>query len=131
MVHNLSQAEFNSCSCLGDTLMFECTVMRGTETIWTGSAFNCTNTNNEVYFLESDYNRTSDNTIVTCNDGMITGQVVGVEDNYYTSRLNVTLTSDLIGKTIECVYGDGVRNFTIMDTIMNLGTYVSTFTVHA
>ena len=42
---------------------------------------------------------------------------------YYTSRLNVTLNSDLISKTIECTYTDGRRNSTIMDTIMNLRTY--------
>ena len=34
------------------------------------------------------------------------GQGLRVEDNCYTSQLNITVRSDMIGKTIECVYDD-------------------------
>ena len=35
------------------------------------------------------------------------GRSLGVEGNNYTSQLNVTVTTDVAGKTVECFYDDG------------------------
>ena len=41
-----------------------------------------------------------------CNNGIIVGWSVGVENNSYTSQLNITVGSDLIGKDVECIHDD-------------------------
>ena len=103
--------------------------MRGVGTIWRGSAFNCNSSGNEIYLLERHYLSNSD---TTCNNGMITGQVVWIDESNYTSQLNVTLEYDSIGKTIECAYIDGKQNPTVTSvaaTVINLRTYVNMFVV--
>ena len=42
-----------------------------------------------------------------CNDGAFVGQSLRVEDNYYTSRLNVTITPDMTGRSITCIHDNG------------------------
>ena len=44
----------------------------------------------------------------TCNNGTIVARMLSVEGNNYTSQLNVTVTPDTAGKTIECVHDDGL-----------------------
>ena len=39
-----------------------------------------------------------------CNNGAIVGQILSVQDNNYTSELNVTITPETAGRTIMCVY---------------------------
>ena len=80
--------------------------MRGAATIWTGSAFDCLHTNNEIYVLESSTGGD------TCNNGAIVANVISVEENNYISQLNVTVTSQTVGKTIRCLYDNGQLNFT-------------------
>ena len=47
-------------------------------------------------------------TVGTCNNGSIVGRIIRSDNGSYTSRLNVTFTSDLRGMTIECAHDDGV-----------------------
>ena len=42
--------------------------------------------------------------MATCNNGDIVGQSLGVQGDNYTSQLNVTITPDMVGKTVMCVY---------------------------
>ena len=105
--------ESNTCNCVGDTLTFECTVMTGRGTIWRGSAFNCDSSGNEIILLNS-----SDGD-ETCNSGMITGRVIKREGNNYTSQLNVTFSSDLIGRTIECASDNGSQ-IAVFNTILDI-----------
>ena len=88
MMHNLfrDNHESNTCNCVGDTLTFECTAMNELLTIWRGSAFDCASTGNEIILFNSSIG------VETCNDGMITVQVIRREGNNYTSQLNVTLS---------------------------------------
>ena len=120
MMYNvgLLRDESNDCSCIGDTLTFECTVMSGSATIWRGSAFNCASSDNEIQLL----NNTAGNE--TCNYGMITGRVIRRQDNNYTTQLNVILSSNLIGKTVECASNNGSEPVTISNTILAVGMYV-------
>ena len=86
-----------------NTLTFACTVVGGSGTVWRGTAFSCTNSNDEIFLLHS---RFVNGTTGTCNNRSIiaSGQYIRVgNDNYYTSQLSVTVTSDIIGESIECV----------------------------
>ena len=38
----------------------------------------------------------------SCNSGTIVGQSVGVEDNCFTSRLNVTISEGLNDRNVQC-----------------------------
>ena len=70
-------------------------------TIWTGSAFNydC-----EIILLHSRFDT---GTSGICNNGAIVGRSLSIEGNSYTSQLNVTVTHDTAGKTIECASDNG------------------------
>ena len=110
------------CRCIGDTLTFECTVMSGSATIWRGSAFNCASSNNEIHLTKSSVD---DNNI--CNRGMIKVQVIGHNENIsYTSQLNVTLSTDLIGQTIECLGHNGSDIMEISNTTLDIGMQACT-----
>ena len=88
------------CPGTGDPVTIaECTTVgRPGFTIWRGTAFNCTNKNNEI-ILSHTFNTTAG----VCNSGSIEGHGVRVSDNQYISRLIITLRSDLTGKTIQCI----------------------------
>ena len=112
----ISRDESNDCSCVGDTLTFECTVMSGLGTIWRGSAFNCDSNGNEIFLLNHSNEE-------TCNGGMITGRVIRCENDSYTSQLNVILSSDLIGRVIECASYSGSQNLIIQYWTYVRGSY--------
>ena len=70
--------------------------------MWNGTAFSdCPQ--DEILLRHSLYSRT-EGTAGTCNNGDIVGQSLGVQGNHYISQLNVTVTPDIVGKTITCVY---------------------------
>ena len=96
----------SNCICPGYTLTFaECTVVGRPVgyTVWRGTAFDCVS--GELTLFHSNFTSDSSN-VRDCNDGAIVGQGLRVEDNCYTSQLNITVRSDMIGKTIKCVYDD-------------------------
>ena len=89
--------------------------MTGVATVWRGSVFNCmTNNTNEMILLDSGNSRLEDS-VSTCNNGAIFGQIVEIENSSYTSRLSVTISSDMAGKSIECATNDTtiMQSFTI------------------
>ena len=73
----------------------------GGATVWRGTAFDCSSY--EITLLHS---RFADGTFGVCNDGDIVARSLSVENNNYTSQLNVNVTSKIAGKTIECVNDD-------------------------
>ena len=93
-------------ACPGDLLTYECIATGGSNigaTIWTGTAFNCPSSGNEIILLHVFINR-----IYTCNNGSIVARILSGEGNKYTSQLNITVTPDIAGKIIECVHNDGL-----------------------
>ena len=72
----------------------------GGATIWMGTAFDCPN--NEITLLHSLF-KLSHGSYGYCNNRAIVATSLAVEDSHYTSQLNVTLTYDVIGKTITCI----------------------------
>ena len=96
---------------------YTCTVVdnAGTgSTFWRGTAFNCP-PSNIISLSHQLFNIAGDSG--TCNNGAITAESVGVVDNCYTSRLMVTVSSELNETTVECtlvVVGVGVGNRTLL-----------------
>ena len=45
---------------------------------------------------------------------------VSVDGNNYTSQLNVTVTSDTIGKTIECSHESGTNIYTYFSSTISI-----------
>ena len=119
--------ETNDCAFDGDTLTFNCTVLSsaGGATVWMGTAFDCPN--NEITLLHSLY-KSGQGAIGVCNNGAIVAQSLGVEDSYYTSQLNITVTSNMIGKNITCVNALNLTSEVVQlsTTIINItGSYLA------
>ena len=104
----------SGCVCPGDTLIYECTVTGGVATIWTGSALDC-NHLKEIVLL---HNRFLDGIAGSCNNGAIVVRSLSVQGDNYTSQLNVTVTSDTAGKTIECASDNGVNITLFFSTVI-------------
>ena len=89
--------------------MYECVVIGsqlGT-TVWRGTAFECTSGEisllHRLYFTESS----ASYAYGECNNGSIIAQSLSIEDGmFYTSQLNITVSDDVIGRSIECNYDD-------------------------
>ena len=96
--------QITCCTCLGYIVTYECTVRSGQGTLWSGNVFNCPSSSNEIYLLEGSFLNS-----VTCNNGMITGRVVRIDEasGLYTSQLSIIVSSELIGKYVSCAQDDG------------------------
>ena len=98
----------SECSSPGNTLTFECFVNAGnpvSSIVWQGTAFQrC-----EITLLGNRFNESVSH---FCNNGTIVGWNVvkssDSDDETYTSRLNITVTSDMTGKDITCSFDDGI-----------------------
>ena len=108
----------SDCVCLGQTFTYTCTVVGGLFTVWRGSAVSpgC-----EVTLIHSEYLSPGGARSV-CNNGAIVGQGVGVENNCYTSMLNVQISQSLVGRTIECNIDDGIHTSLINSSTINITT---------
>lgn len=106
---------------------YKCTVVSysgaGGVTIWKGSAFDdhCKDSGREIVLLHSRYGLPG-GTRQSCEDGVFEGRSVRVESNSYTSHLAVNLNCNLIiGKSVECVYDDGIREIVIGSLNITVG----------
>ena len=96
-------------------MTFTCSIVGGGNTIWNGTAFKCPSTNsvsNDQIFLRHSAFATM--TSGMCNDGAIVGEAVSIEGTRYTSRLNVAVNSDVVGRTISCIYDDTTQGMEIL-----------------
>jgi hypothetical protein len=103
----LLKVSARECLCPGDTVTYECTVFGGTEvtTIWKGDFFSCLSDKRALEFVHS---RTDNFSSQSCNDGNVVGRFVRIENDSFTSQLNITLKrSDIAGKSIECISDNG------------------------
>ena len=78
----------------------------GQATFWTGTALNCIG--NEITLIHSRFLSAAGE----CNNGAIVARGVSVQNNLYTSQLNVIITPDIAGKTIMCFH-DNLNNITL------------------
>ena len=130
----------DSCTCPEGIITFKC-IIDGSEpggfTIWNGTAFNCGQSNNIL--LRHNLFNTQTGAFGSCNNGIISGQSlrVSAEGNVYTSQLQVNVTnssrSDLIGRTVQCVYSpDGNAHIVINSTTVMItgNSYVYNIVSH-
>ena len=119
--------ELSGCICPGNTLTYECTVMGGPggATVWRGTALNCTMSDHEIVLLHSRF-ESDTGTLRMCSNGAIVGRSLRVENNGgYISQLNVTVSSDMIGESIECAHDhDGATDMIRSSTLTATGTYM-------
>ena len=108
------------CICPGDELTYECTLEGDAgATLWTGTAFDCPQTENQFEFI---HRRRFINTTRTCNNGAIVARGVKVEGSNYTSQLNITVDDSLDGKSVICSYDVGTFNVLIGNSAIALKT---------
>ena len=120
----LSTTEDHSCGCPGDQLTFECSLTNGIATVWLGSAFDCSSTSQMIasdeIFLRHTKFISEGQASGECNDrNIVAWSISGRINGSFISQLNVTLTSDMNNKTIECVKQDiqGNRTSVGMSTV--------------
>ena len=108
----------NDCTCQGHNVTYECTVNGSGATIWKGTAFDCSLTNNEIAIFHS-INYTSERS-KACNNGAIIGSAVRAENHSYTSQLTVHVSDELNGTTVVCVHDDGRDSTEIGSAILSI-----------
>ena len=76
----------------------------GQSTVWKGTAFNCSDTANSIILAHN-----TDSAVKPCNNGLIVASLINESNNtgYYTSQLNITVSLDLMGQTVECIHDNG------------------------
>ena len=103
-----------TCTCPGDVLMYECTVMSTNAgfTIFKGKPdefFNCNgSSSNNGSLLSLPHGRFDQGVVEYCNNGAIVGMSLTFENGSYTSQFNITVSSEqLAGGMIECLNDNG------------------------
>lgn len=111
----IDTASPSECVCPGDTLTYECTVTVGIKTVWTGSAFDCPNSGNQILLLH----RFRGNVIYggTCNNEAIVARILSVDGDNYTSQLDVPFTIETAGKTIACLSDNGTDSVALFSSL--------------
>ena len=106
----------NGCVCPGEILTYECTAMGGVSTVWTGSAFNGPRC--EIVLLHSRFLNQGTNVICKKVATCIVARNLSAEGNNYTSQLNVTVTPDTAGMTVECTSDSGINEILISSFVI-------------
>ena len=101
-------------------LTYTCTAVGRGSTLWTGTAFDCTN--NWINLRHSLFNDSNRGATGDCSNGALVGQSIGVTDNCYTSQLRVRIAADMDNETIRCDYRPGTDTFTIGQSTLSVIT---------
>jgi hypothetical protein len=56
--------------------------------------------------------------IGVCNNGAIVARSLSVEGNNYTSQLDVIVTPDIVGKSVECLHDSGTLLYFHLSSII-------------
>ncbi len=121
----------NLCDCLDQTLTYECTVMGdfAGATVWTGTALNCPR--GDIYLSHWDFSdQYGMNSSCNCTNGAIVAESLSVQDNLYTSQLNVTVSHNVAQKTIVCTYIDFTDNNITMSRFSTQISGIARATIH-
>ena len=97
-------------ACVGELLTLACINDRSTFTVWHGTAFDCPSSNDQIFFLNQDFDSSATKSCIDSDSVIIVAQAVSVEDSVYLTQLNFTAMSLLHGEevTIQCDYDDGI-----------------------
>lgn len=91
-------------------MTYECTVTGdyGGLTLWKGDFFNCESHEQDIELRhDREINDVRGGDAKICNDGNIAARIVRTVNGSFISQLDITLTSDIAGKTIGCAYDNG------------------------
>ena len=101
------------CVCPGRNFTYECSIdnVNALFTVWRGTVISA---GCEITLFHSDFGIPGAARAV-CNSGAVVGYNIGVENNCYTSNLDILVSPGLDGRTVECIMDDGVTN-TLIDT---------------
>ena len=107
----------NDCLCPGYNLTFECTINGGIggSTVWTGEVFTNLCMMPHLFLRHRHFVQGVSQACI--NDDMIMHayslqvETNDTESNYssYTSQLNITYSTSLIGSTVVCAYDNGTQ----------------------
>ena len=100
--------------------MYECTVFGKGATIWKGTAFDCSLTNNELAIFHT-INFTSQRPL-PCNNGAIVGRAIRAENGSYTSQIAIRVSDEVNGTTVVCAHDNGTLSTEIGLAILNITT---------
>ena len=92
--------QVSDCICPDYTVVYVCTIMGGDgdHTVWKITAFDdCLN----VILVHNEFEM-----IKTCNNKSVVAKGISLSEGYYTSQLNLTVSHDIIGQSIECIHDD-------------------------
>ena len=95
------------CACIGMELTYTCTAVGRGSTLWTGTAFDCTN--HWINLRHSLFNDSNRGATGDCSGGALVGQSIGVMGNCYTSQLHVRVAADMNNETINCDHRPGTE----------------------
>jgi hypothetical protein len=112
------QPRGTQCACAGDRLIYNCSIMGGTATLWRGTAFDCPMDENEITFRHSQF--AANQEIRICNDGDLVGRNVGVVNDCYTSQLNVIVRESFNNKTVQCAFTSSEGMTTIGESLLRV-----------
>jgi hypothetical protein len=105
-------------------LTYTCTIRaeeRGATT-WTGTAFDCSG--NEIVLIHTFFSYPYREVAGECNNGAIVARSLSAEGNNYTSQLNVIVTPEIVGKSIECRYDHGILQLLSIISITGSSSFV-------
>ena len=99
----------STCTCPNGSLSvtYECRVMGGFATIWTGSVISklCEDSSGGILLLHSRFELDIRlNNSITCSKDTLVVKSVSIDNNTYTSHLTVTVSSDILGDTVICAH---------------------------
>ena len=88
----------SNCVCEGYNLVYECSITGHGTIIWRGIAFECPHSSDEIVLFQNSRG------IHVCNDGAITGRIIGADNNTYMSQLTVLVSDETIGMNVSCFH---------------------------
>ena len=94
--NEFSPANTITCACPNEVLTFNCTVVRVAITVWSGTAFTCTD--HEIILAHSEFPLQA---LEVCGDA-ITANITSVENGCFISQLRVNVSTEMNNKTITC-----------------------------
>ena len=105
--NKFSPANTITCACPNEVLTFNCTVVGGAATVWSGTAFTCTS--GEIILAHTEFPLQA---LEVCGDA-ISANITSVENGYFTSQLRVNVSSEMNNKTITCTGSGKVGETTL------------------
>ena len=112
----------NGCICPGDEVVYECTLCGGVATVWTGSLFNCTLSDDKITLRHSQFETASG----ACNNEEITASSVRLDtvncSQCFVSQVRFLASNAENNKTILCNYFNGTSEIVIDSATVTLTT---------